>query len=316
MVKELNVVLSIDSTHEEALTYKEKIKDYLIKQETDKLYTLAYKYYYDDKDVEKANNELQKLLSLNPDHKEANTLYKTISKEIKKMYLQKVGQMVNKDKLDVNNTALKKLIEIKAQDQVVEIRRLYDNKQYSEALVSVDAVLEQEPENEHALELKKLILDAQGLEKAELKYNEALKLFNEKKLEETESKIVETLDLSPNHEKAKMLLNDVRKILREKNLTAAMELMKSGKREDLEAAQKIVEEYLSVDKENTQAKKILVDIQSELLIKDANAYIDNDEYEKANKAIQKALTLNPDSKKVQEAFKNMKDVLDVFEDEE
>ncbi len=312
MAGELDIILGVDSTNEEARLYKDKISDFLIKRNADKGYTLAYKYYYDDKNVEKANSELQKVLAIKPDHKEANKLYKTISSAVKKMYLRKVGQMVSKDNLDVDNDALKNLIKIDIQDQLVQARRQYDSKQYSQALASVEAVLQNDEKNQQAVQLKDDILNAQGFEKAELFYNEALKFFNEKKLDAAEKKVTETLNLAPKHEKAQKLLNEVQTLNREKNLTAAKKKMGSGERKDLEESQKMVKDYLAVDSENKRAQKLLIDIQTDLLILDANAHIDKDEYEKADRVIQKALALNPDNEKVKDAFKNIKEVIDVF----
>ncbi len=312
MAMELDVVLTMDSTNEEALEYKDKIKDYLTKRDADKGYNLAYKYYHDNNDVESANSELQKVLTIMPDHEDANKLYQTISKEVKNMYLQKVGQMVNQDKLDVDNDALKNLIKIDAQDQIVQARKMLGNKQLTQALAAVEAVLQNDPSNSQALQLKEEIAEAQGVEKSEMLYNEALKLFNDNKLEEAETKVTEALALQASYQKALDLQKEIQTNIRKKNLTLVKDKMSSGDQKDLEEAESMVKEYLAVDSENEEAKKMLVDIQTELLIIKANNHIDNDEYEKAEQTIRKALALNPDSEKVQQAFKNIKEVIDLF----
>ncbi|MFH0918744.1 MAG: hypothetical protein V1913_00150 [Fibrobacterota bacterium] len=313
MAKELEVVLRLDSVNAEALEYRLKIADYLSQFEADKHYNLASKYYYEDKDAEKANNELQLALGLKSDHKEAQALYNKISDEIKSLYLKKVGQMVDAKGLAVDNKDLKKLIALDVQDKLLSVRKMIDAGQSGQALADLEAILRDAPGNKEALELKKKAFVRQENEKSQQLYNEGLKLLNDGKFAEAEAKAVEALERDGSNAKAKGLLDDIHLKQRKENLDNAEKLAVSGKRPDLENAKKMVEEYLAVDAGSERAKKMQKDIQTELYVQDANALIDKGEYDKADQVIQKALQANPDNKKVQEAFKNLKAAMEALQ---
>lgn len=312
MQKELIIVLSIDSTNEEALAYREKISVFINEKIAEDCYAQATKYYYEDKDVDKASTALMKTLKLNPKHKDASLLYEKLSKEIKEMYLKKVGQMVDNNDLTVDNNALKKLITLDLQDQLIEVQRLYQNKQYSQALSILESILEKEESNEKAKSLKEDVLFAQKSDKADLLYNEALKLFNENRFENAESSAKEAHTLTQSNKKLNDLLQQIQMELRKRNLTKAKVLIDSGKKDELLKAQILVQKYIAVDSTNEEAIELLMETKSALLIMDANDHIDAGDFEKANNTIQEALSINPDSKDVQEAYKNIKEVLDVL----
>ncbi|OGS36040.1 MAG: hypothetical protein A2293_05900 [Elusimicrobia bacterium RIFOXYB2_FULL_49_7] len=313
MAKELDVVLSLDSTDAGALEYRSKISAFLNQREADKHYNAASKCYYEEKNTEKANTELQQALALKPDHKEALVLYEKISGEVKALYLKKVGQMVDAKGLSVDNQDLKKLIQLDVQDRLVNTRKLLDAGQIAPALAEVDAILRENPDNTEAKTLKAKGLAFQEADKAMMLYNEALKLLNDNKLADAEAKAAEALQHDAGNQKAKGLLDDIRLKQRRENLDAAEKKMASGKREDLESARKMVEDYIAVDSENERAQKLLKDIQTDLYVSDANLLIDKGEYEKADQMIQKALQANPDNKKAQDAFKNLREAMDALQ---
>ncbi len=307
MAKEIAVVLSLDSANAEALDYRAKIREFTSRQEADQHYALASKLYYEDKDAERANAELQKALEIMPDHKEAKALYEKLGNEIKEIYLKKVGQMVDKKGLAVDNKDLKKLIALDVQDKIIAVRKLVDEKQFVQALAELDAILRDAPKNEQALTLRDKALEGQKKEKADVIYGEALKLFNEKRTAEAEARAMEAVALFPLHQKAQALLNDIRLQRRKENLDAAEKKMASGARDDLEAARKMVEDYLAVDQTSERGQALLRQIEAELHVGDAKSYIENGDYEKADQAIQKALKLDPGNKDAQDAFKNLKE---------
>jgi tetratricopeptide (TPR) repeat protein len=81
----------------------------------------------------------------------------------------------------------------------------------------------------------------------------------------------------------------------------------TGKKEDLDLARKMIEDYLAVDKESDRGQKLYNRVQAELLVMEANTFIDKGDFEKADASIQKALKLDSDNKDVQETFKNLKE---------
>jgi len=312
MAKELDIVLSIDSTNAEAREYRGKIDKQIRKLEAEQHYNLAAKYYYNDKDVEKANAEIQKALALVPDYKEANDLYQKISPEVKTMYLQKVGQMVDNNKLTVDNKDLRKLVQLDAQDRLVQAQNMYSNGQYDEALSEVEGILKGDSKNMKAQDLKKTIEKALSQRKAENSYNEALKFFNDNQLVAAEAKAQNAAELAGQEQKYQQLLSDIRKKMRESDIALAKEKLASGKDDDVKAAQTLVERYLEADPRNADAQKLLVSIKVGRLIIDANAKIDKGDFEQADQTLQKALKLDPDNGKVKNAFKNLKDARDVL----
>jgi tetratricopeptide (TPR) repeat protein len=314
MAKELEMVLGIDSTNIEAKEYRVKIEKQIKKIDADQAYTLATKYYYDEKDVEKAHAELQKALALAPDHKEANALYEKISKEVKQLYLAKVGNMVDKDKLSVDNKDLQKLVQLDAQDRIVSSQKLYDNGQFDEAKAEIDAILKADGQNQRALALKPMIEKSLAARKAESVYNEALRLFNENQLKDAEAKAQTMIELVPDDPRYQKLLGDIQKKQRESDLVAAKQKIAGGKREDYDAAQLLVEGYLKADPQNVPAQKMLVEIKVEILVMESNGLIDKGEFEQANQALQNALKLDPDNGKVKNAFKNLKEARDILEE--
>ncbi len=312
MMQELEVVLKIDSTHTVALEYQNKIIDYINNKKADEHYAQASKFYYENKDIEKANVELQQALNIAPNHEEAKSLYSKISKEVKEMYLKKVGSMVSSNDLNVENSDLKKLIELGEQDRLIEARKLLNGGRFKEALDQISSILKENPENEKAKALEKEILLSKNRSDSELLYSEALKLYNEKRFSIAEEKIILAINLDGNNVSLNELLEKIRLSLRKRNLEEAKDLISNGKIKDFNSAVTLIEGYLAVDPENEEANKMLADSKSKILIIEANSLIDSGEYEKANRAIQKALSVNPDSKEVKDAFKNIKEVIDLF----
>jgi tetratricopeptide (TPR) repeat protein len=314
MAKELEVVLSIDSSNVEALEYRAKIDKQVRKIEAETHYTMATRYYYDDKDVEKAHTELQQALALVPDYKEANELYTKISGEVKQLYLQKVGRMVDNNKLSVDNKDLAKLVQIDAQDRLVQAQKLLGAGQFDEAQAEVDAVLKSDAANVQALDLKKKIDKGLAGRKAATNYNEALQFFNQGKLKEAEVQAQTAIELAPDESKYQQLVTDIRKKQRESDLVTARQKMATGKEDDMQAAQTLIEGYLQADTENPEAKKLLTEVKVALLVKTADVLIDKGEYEQANQTLQNALKLDPDNGKVKNAFKNLKEAMDLLSD--
>jgi tetratricopeptide (TPR) repeat protein len=313
MARELDVALSIDSLNQELLEYKSRIADYIKRRDADKHYAQASKYYYEQKKIEEANAELQAALDLVPEHQEARALHEKISKEVKELYLKRVGQMVDSKSLTVDNKDLKKLIQFDARDRLLQVRKLLENRQFAQASDEVNAVLRDAPADSQATKLRKEIDDSLQVDKSDRLYGEALKLYNDSKLTDAETRAAEAVNMNPRNEKAKGLLNDIRLKQRMANLAEAEKLMAGGKRADLEEAGKKVEAYLSVDSSSEKAKSLKRDIETDILVLDANEHIDKGEYEKADQVIQRALKLNPDSKKVKEAFKNLRDAMEALQ---
>lgn len=313
MAKELEVVLSIDSLNSDALEYKGKIADFLKRREADNHYAQASKLYYEQKKIEEANAELQLVLNLMPDHKEAQALHEKISKEVKEIYLKRVGQMVDQKGLAVDNKDLKKLIQMDAQDRLIQIRKFIESRQFARALAEVSAVLKDAPTDAQANKIKAEIEDSLKVEKSDMLYGEALKLFNDGKLADAEVRATEAAAINAANAKAKTLLNDIHLKQRAVNLGEAEKLMAGGTRADLENARKKIDDYLAADAENPKALNLKRDIQTDLFVLDANEYLDKGEYEKADQTIQQALKLNPDSKKVKDAFKNLREAMEALQ---
>jgi hypothetical protein len=313
MAKELDIVLRIDSTNIEANEYNGKINKQVKRMEAEQHYNLATKYYYTDKDVERANMEVQKALTLSPEYKEANDLYAKIGPEVKKLYLQKVGRMADNNKLTIDNKDLQKLVQLDAQDRIIRAQEMLSNGQYEEALSEMESILKGDSKNIKAQDLKKTIEKSLSQRKAENVFNEALKLFNDNQFKAAEGKAQTTVDLVPDEQKYQRLLSDSRRKLRESDIVRARDMRTSGKTSDIQAARKLVERYLEADSQNTEAQKLLIMIKIDLLIIEANAKIDKGDFEQADQTLQKALTLDPDNDKVKSAFKNMKDARAVLE---
>jgi hypothetical protein len=313
MAKELDVVLGIDSANVEAKEYYGKINKQVKRMEAEQHYNLATKYYYTDKDVEKANMEVQKALTLAPEFKEANDLYAKIGPDVKKLYLQKVGRIADNNKLTIGNKDLQKLVQLDAQGRIIRAQEMFSTGQYDEALSEIESILKTDSKDITAHDLKKNIEKALSHRKAENAFNEALRLFNDNQLIPAEGKAQTTVDLVPDEQKYQRLLSDIRRKMRESDFTRAKEMRATGKTPDIQAALKLVERYLEADSQNIEAKKLLVAIRVDLLIIEANAKIDNGDFEQADRTLQNALKLDPDNDKVKSAFKNLKDARAVLE---
>lgn len=312
MAAELELILRLDSLNREALDYRSKISEFLKQREAEAHYTQASKLYYEQKKVEEANAELQAALNLDPNHKEALALHEKLGKEVKEIYLKRVGQMVDNKSLAVDNKDLKKLIQLDLQDRLLQIRNLISGHQYSQAFAEVNVVIRDAPEDSKALLLKKEIDDSLKSEKASRLYGEALRLFNDGVLDQAEAKAVEASDLVSTNADVIKLLGDVRIKRRAINLDEARKLLQSGKSVDLESARAKVDAYLAVDSTSQPAIELQRDIKTELLVLEADGFIEKGDYEKADKVIQQALRVNPDNKKVKESFKNLREAMDAL----
>jgi tetratricopeptide (TPR) repeat protein len=313
MAKELDIVLSIDSTSKEAQEYRDKISKQVKRLEAEQHYNLATKFYYTDKDVEKANAEIQKALTLAPEYKEANELLAKIGPEIQTLYLKKVGRLVDKNNLTFDNKELQKLVHLDDQDRIQRAQGMLSNGQYEEALSEVESALKSDAKNNKAQELKKDIEKAISQRKAENTFNEALRLFNDTQIDSAGKKAQTAVDLVPDEPKYRQLLSDIRKKLLASDITRAKALRTSGKVDDVQAARLLIERYLEADPQNIEAQKLFVNIKIDLIIIDVNGNIDKGDFEKADQALQKALKLDPDNDKVKSAFKNLKDARAVLE---
>ena len=108
-------------------------------------------------------------------------------------------------------------------------------------------------------------------------------------------------------------MNDVQKKRRAQNIAEATKRIAAGSRGDLEEARRLITEYLAADPEHPEALRLSRDIEAEMLVLDADAAIDAGDYERADKVIQSALRISPDDRKVQEAFKNLKEAMEALQ---
>jgi tetratricopeptide (TPR) repeat protein len=310
--KELEVIVALDSSNSETNVWRKKIEPYLNKRNADRLVAQASKNYYDLHDVENASSDLQKALAIDPENKDGLALYEKISREVKEMYLKKVGQMVEGQNLAANDTNLKKLVLLDIQDRILRIRRLLDDKQYDQALTDVDVVLRESPNDTQAVALKIRAENGLRVKNGEVAYSEALKNYNDGNYEDAQKRINAAVVLDSTNVKAKQLRIDIMKKSRQSNIEFARKALENGTRELLDQADAKIAEYLKIDSSNTTASQLQKDVKAQLLVLDATVAIDAGLYERAQVLIQDALRISPDNRKVQDAYKNLKDAVEML----
>jgi tetratricopeptide (TPR) repeat protein len=185
---EFELVLTFEPENEEAEAYIDRIKKRFA-QVIDAIFTKG-KDYYEKGDYTPALDEMNKILTFDPDHvqaKEYVDLIKEKQRELERiMKAQKANEHFRKGEM------------------------FYNNKKYEAALSQFEQALELDPQNTKISEgidnTKKLLLKKKQ-RLAEENFNKGLNFFNDNKLESAVGKLQQALKYDPKHRQAKEYLD-------------------------------------------------------------------------------------------------------------
>ena len=292
----------------------------------------------DRNDYGQALEYVEKILQLNPNHKEAQELRLEVKQAIKnqkriaqlladarkafddKNFAKAQGHIEEileiypnyeeaKEFLPKINQALEKQNKI---EQLLEnTRKALDNKDFLKAKEYVAAIFDLDPDSEKAKQLESDIKKAEDdVKKIAQLLEKAKKDFNDGNPVQAKDDIKEILQLDPNHKEANELRLEINRIIKKQNRIAGLlaYARKEFDNKNFITAKEYVDKILKENPNHEEANELLPKINKALekqnkieqLLADGHKALENEAFEEAEKCVAAIFDLDSDSEKAKQ----------------